>query len=467
MINSVKKVFLGNNEKILVYGDLIIDVYKESMTNRISSESPIPVFEDLDNSEIYLGGAGNVLNNLIKLNSESHLLTISQDKYIDSLISRENLININDKTYKNAIKTRYFCLNQNAIRIDSVNKYTMCQEVIDNFKKIVTNNLKNYKVVIISDYNTGVVNDEITKFIINEANKLNITTIVDPKNKYRLYENCTIIKSNKNDAEKFSKKTIHSIDDAFSVCAMFILQLKCKECIITLSEKGCVYMNATGESFYVKTNINNNAEIMDITGAGDTFVSTFAVSRLNELPVEESLKLCNLFCSDVIKRKYVSTVDMLNIFKMVDYVFDETDFFILKQHLISKKTVFTTGCFDLLHEGHIETFKIGKELGDILIVALNTDDSIKRLKGKSRPINNLTTRLSVLRSIKYIDFIIVFDNDSPNHIYNTLEPDILLKGGDYSLESIEKIYKNVKQFISVPLINNINSSNIINKIKNS
>ena len=310
------------------------------------------------------------------------------------------------------------------------------------------------------------MNEEITKFIIHEANKLNIITLIDPKNKYSLYENCTIVKSNKNDAEKFSKKTIQSVDDAFSVCAMFLSELKCKECIITLSEKGCVYMNTVGESLYVKTIINNNAEIIDITGAGDTFISTFAIGRLNELPVEDILKICNLFCSDVIKRKCVSTVDMLSIFKTVNYIFDETDFFMLKRHLVSKKTVFTTGCFDLLHEGHIETFKIGKELGDVLIVALNTDNSIKRLKGNSRPINNLTTRLSILRSIKYIDFIIIFDSDSPNHIYNLLEPDILLKGGDYSLETIEKIYTNVKQFISVPLINNINSSSIINKIKN-
>jgi D-beta-D-heptose 7-phosphate kinase/D-beta-D-heptose 1-phosphate adenosyltransferase len=156
---------------------------------------------------------------------------------------------------------------------------------------------------------------------------------------------------------------------------------------------------------------------------------------------------------------------MINIFKNVGYVFDESDYVFLKPHLLNKKIVLTTGCFDLLHEGHIETFKQGKSLGDILIVLLNTDDSIKRLKGNERPINNLNTRLSILSAIKYIDFIIVFDGDSPNEIYNFLQPDILVKCGDYSIDKINTIYNNVKNFITIPLVNNINTTAIINKIK--
>ena len=428
MNKVIKKTVVGNIEKILVYGDCLIDVYKNSMASRISSESPIPVFEDLEQNSVILGGAGNVLNNLIALNQGADLLTILEEKYVNSLVSNKNLININDKTYKNIIKTRYYCLNQNSIRIDSRNEYTMSDSTLTNIKYIFDEILINYKIVIISDYNTGVVNCEIVKHIIEECNKNGITTIIDPKNSYSLYKNCSIIKSNKNDAEKFSKKTICSIEDAFSVCEMFISDLNISQCIITLSEKGCVYLNKSGERFHItslykKDHINN--EIMDVTGAGDTFISAFSTGILNKLSVEENLTACNLFCSDVIKRKYVSSVNMINIFKMVGYVFDESDYIFLKPHLLNKRVVLTTGCFDLLHEGHIETFKQGKSLGDILIVLLNTDDSIKLLKGSERPINNLNTRLSILSAIKYIDFIIVFDGDSPNEIYNFLQPDRL------------------------------------------
>ena len=132
---------------------------------------------------------------------------------------------------------------------------------------------------------------------------------------------------------------------------------------------------------------------------------------------------------------------------------------------VDKKIVFTSGCFDLLHEGHIEILKKGKELGDILIVAINDDDSIKINKTDKRPINTLHTRLTVLSSIKYVDFIIIFSESTPNNIYNILEPDIVIKGDDYTFEKIKIIFPNIKNFISIPLINNISTTNIINKIK--
>jgi D-beta-D-heptose 7-phosphate kinase/D-beta-D-heptose 1-phosphate adenosyltransferase len=136
MNKVIKKTVVGNIEKILVYGDCLIDVYKNSVASRISSESPIPVFEDLEQNSVILGGAGNVLNNLIALNQGADLLTILEEKYVNSLVSNKNLININDKTYKNIIKTRYYCLNQNSIRIDSRNEYTMSDSTLTNIKYI-------------------------------------------------------------------------------------------------------------------------------------------------------------------------------------------------------------------------------------------------------------------------------------------------------------------------------------------
>ena len=139
---------------------------------------------------------------------------------------------------------------------------------------------------------------------------------------------------------------------------------------------------------------------------------------------------------------------------------------ILKKYLKNKKIVFTSGCFDLVHEGHIKCLQECAKLGDILIVALNTDISIKNLKGQERPINNLKTRLKVLSSIKYIDFIITFSDNTPNKILEIIKPNLLVKGGDYSYDQIKKIFPSIhkNQYISIPLIKNISTSKIIEKI---
>jgi D-beta-D-heptose 7-phosphate kinase/D-beta-D-heptose 1-phosphate adenosyltransferase len=466
MMNKISKIIQEQNEKILVYGDVVIDVYKNNKTIRVSSECPIPVFEEINSDEkIILGGAGNVLNNLLLLNKNCKILSIIEEKYINVLVNSENVINVKDEEYKNIIKTRHYSYNQQSFRIDSANNYTMSEVTIQKIKNTIDEIIHNYKFIIISDYNTGIINECIVEYIISESNKLNITTIIDPKNKYKIYKNCSVIKSNRQDAEKFSGKTINNIEDAYDICDIFLQQLNVNECIITLSENGCVYTNTKKERIHINSEKNINCEIMDVTGAGDTFISTFTLGLTNKINIKENLELCNLFCSDVIKRKYTSCVCMLELFKKVNFIFSESNCYLLKNHLLDKKIVFTSGCFDLLHEGHIEILKKGKEIGDILVVALNDDSSIKKNKGETRPINNLNTRLSILSSIKYVDFIIVFSETTPNNIYNIIKPDILIKGDDYSFEKIREIFPSVENFVSVSLINNISTTNIINKIK--
>jgi len=464
---NIIKLLSESDSKILVYGDLIVDIYNNVVTKRISSECSIPVFEKLDDEKISLGGAGNVLNNLLVLNKNTQLLSIIEDKYINKLIPEENVINILDPSYKNIIKTRYFSFNQQCFRIDIKNDYVMCNTIITSFKNRIDEIISNYNIIIISDYNTGIVNEEIVKYIIQEANNLNIPTVIDPKNNYLMYKNCKIIKANKNDAEKFSNIKIHDISDAYTVCDYFIKELNINECIITLSEKGVVYKNLNNEQLHVKCIENKNCEILDVTGAGDTFISTFAIGLLHNLSVNDNLTLCNLFCADVIKRKYVSVVNILSILKENNNVFTETNYWILKKYLSKNKVIFTTGCFDLIHEGHIEVLQKAKEMGDILIVAINDDSSIKKLKGDTRPINNLHTRLSILSSIKYVDFIIIFSNETPNNIYDIIQPDILVKGSDYSMEKLREIFPNLTNYASIKLINNVSTTNIIKKITNS
>ena len=480
---------LNNNryKNILVFGDLIVDSYVEVDTQRISSEFPIPVYEKHNNKKINLGGAGNVLNNLKEFGCNPILISIVDKNYENKLIDTSNLINIEDSEYKNSVKTRYYSNNYQCFRLDDKLSYTMSNETIEKFKKKFNEILDNKRVfeyVIISDYNTGIINPELTKYLIELCNKNNVKTLVDPKNYYDIYKNCTVIKPNKNDAEKFCNFKINSIEDAYRACDIFIEKLNVQLCIITLSEKGSVYKSKFGKKDHIPCPIIDDEHLLDVTGAGDTFISTFTVV-LDYLDYTDCCKLCNIFCNDVIKKQHVSPPNLFNVlkenFNIIDFTKDEklksslnslqkvdnNNCSVLKRYLGNSKLIFTSGCFDLVHEGHIDVLRKAKSLGGILIVALNSDESITRLKGEGRPINNLDTRLSVLSAIKYIDFIIIFSEETPNHIFEILEPDILVKGGDYSYDVIKKIFPKVKMYESVPLINNISSTNIINKIQNS
>ena len=457
---------LSSKDKVLVFGDFIIDRYNKINSERISSETPIPIYQRKNNVINKLGGAGNVFNNLLNFNINVKILTIVNNEYIDTLISNKYLINVKDNNYKNIIKTRYISNNYQCFRLDDSYEYIMTREVIDSFKDIINNIISQYKVVIISDYNTGIVNDEITKYLIDKCNKLNIITIADPKNKYILYKNCKIIKPNKNDAEKICNFKIKNVEDALKSAEKISYLLNIETCIITLAENGCV-VKSKNILKHVPCITNKHNIVMDVTGAGDTFIASMTLFILSNNNFVKMCSLCNIMCSDVIKRNFVSNVNMLYILKKYNNIIrNKQNCYILKKYIVDKKLVFTTGCFDLIHEGHIEVLKKSKEMGDILIVALNDDNSIKRLKGPNRPINNLTTRLAVLSSIKYIDFIVIFSDDSPNDIYNIFNPDLLVKGGDYSFDTIKKIFPKIekKSFITIPTINNNSSTNIINQI---
>jgi D-beta-D-heptose 7-phosphate kinase / D-beta-D-heptose 1-phosphate adenosyltransferase len=458
---------LNNKNKILLYGDLIIDLYTEVKSNRISSECDIPVYERCnDDNKYMLGGAANVLNNLLNFNIQTHLISIVENKYIDTIINSTNLIGIKDDNYKNIIKQRFFSRTHHCFRIDDKNDYKMNKEVITLFKNKIQEILSNYDMVIISDYNTGIVHEEVVTYLIDSCNKLNIKTLIDPKNNYNMYVNCSIIKPNKQDAELFVNFKINSIEDAIKAGNAFLQKLNAEICIITMGSDGCIYIKKNYETEHIKCEMNENSHVLDVTGAGDTFVSGICLGLLHNLNINEICKLCNIFCSDVIQRKYVSVVNIYNVLlKHNAVISDINDCITLKKYLKNKKVIFTSGCFDILHDGHIHTLKNAKKLGDTLIVALNTDSSIKKLKGNSRPINSLKTRVDILSSIKEIDFIIIFSDETPNSIFEILQPDILVKGGDYSADKIKGIFPGVKEYISIPLIRDISTTKIIERIK--
>jgi D-beta-D-heptose 7-phosphate kinase/D-beta-D-heptose 1-phosphate adenosyltransferase len=453
---------------IIVIGDIILDHNIYCNIIKIANEKPIPVFK-YNKEEYKLGGCGNVINNLDSLgcNKLFTLYAIGTDSSSKIILNLLNNINnleqfiFQDATLVTNTKKRYFSRSDLLFRIDNENKSSYNNNniyiyILEQFKIIIEKN--NIDCVIFSDYSNGVLNEELCQEIIRLCNKKNINTVIDPKDNFLKYKDCTIIKPNKLEASNFLGN-ITSIDYAHKE---LMKQLKCKYSLITLSENG---LSLYDGNKIINSNYESN-EVNDVTGAGDIVTAVFAF-YINSINIDTICKYANYLATHSVKYLGVYKITQNDIINARNYYSNTKQIYFKELQMLpkNKKIVFTNGCFDLLHTGHIHTLKFAKNQGDILIVGLNSDKSIKRLKGESRPIHNQNTRLQVLSSIYAIDYVILFDEDTPLNIIRELKPNILVKGGDYNIDNIiGKEY--VDNIIIAPFQNGISTTITINNISN-
>ena len=349
---------------IAVIGDYIEDIYIFGTVERISPESPNPIF-NIKRTETRPGGAGNVYENLLALGSEVEIFHS-----------------------KNSIKTRFVCDNHIMFRSDE-EQYTPNKN---------TNFPVNPEYVILSDYNKGFLHH--SQSIVDNFIKKGSKVIVDPKKSIDNYKNSNIIKLNEKELKEYSHgNTPHQLRKLYNI----------ETIVVTLGEKG-VFISSDEFEGSIET---DNHPVADVTGAGDVFIAvmTHYLSKGNSL-IESCRKATKLAS--------------ISVTKFGTYVLTQED-------IIKCKTVFTNGCFDILHKGHIDYLQKSKKLGNKLIVGLNSDASIKRLKGDTRPINNQEDRKAVLESLGCVDKVIIFDEDTPYDLIKQIKPDIITKGGDYKL----------------------------------
>ena len=453
---------------VLIIGDVMIDINYVSEVTRFAPEADIPIYNILDTNYI-LGGASNVAQNLKNLGANVEIISvIGNDIYgskIKSLFDEKLIVHklFIDNDRKTTQKNRIFVNNKLNIRYDN--------ECTNNISEHIENEIVNYilsknniDAIIISDYDKGVITEKLSQTLISYANKNNIPTFVDPKlNNFMKYKGCFLFKPNQNEAEIISGEK--NIDKILN----FIKEkLECKNVLLTRGKEGMVLNN-----IYNKIQHNSSINLLDVTGAGDIVLSVVVYFYLKDKNLLEASKIANY-----IGGKSVSFIGNYNIsLSDIDEYFDFSkqtevnkiiyDYEVNKITNISKQNniVFTNGCFDILHSAHIELLKFAKTQGDILVVGLNSDNSIKRIKGDSRPINDINERSTILSLFDFIDYIIVFSDDTPFNIIKLLQPDILIKGSDYNKDNIvgKEI---VKRIIFFNLIENKSSTNVINKIKN-
>ena len=434
----------GKSPKILVIGDLMIDHYLWGSCERISPEAPVQVINVSDES-MSLGGAGNVVNNLNALGAQVDVISVigncETSEKLKALLAN---IKVNTKyliTQNKRVtskKTRIISSQQQVVRYDHESTDEISDEsqksILASFKKLVSN----YDAVLLSDYGKGVLTIELTQSLIAIANNKNKKVLVDPKGlDYSKYRGSYLLTPNKKEASEATK--INITDDASLTKA--ITQLKTEYdldvSLITLSEQGVAIYD---DKLRVHPTVSR--EVFDVTGAGDTVLASLGFALACGYKIDAAVEFANL-AAGVVVGKIGSAIATLN--EIIEYesslnkstsdehikTFDEIASLSQELKARGKKIIFTNGCFDILHIGHVRYLETAKSYGDILILGLNSDRSVTSIKGKGRPINIQLDRAYMLAALEAVDYVVVFDEDTPYDLIKAVKPDVLVKGSDY------------------------------------
>ena len=430
--------------KIAVIGDLMIDEYIWGACERISPEAPVQVVS-VDKESVVLGGAGNVLSNLVALEAEVSLYSVIGDdtnaSKLTKLIDDLNLADTSITEESGRIttkKSRIMASGQQVLRFDdeTTDAIDIGSEV--GLFEALQINFSDYDAVLLSDYGKGVLTPTLCQDIITHAEALNIPVLVDPKGiDYSKYKGATLLTPNKKEASLASGIYIKDEASLSRALQYFKDDLDLKYAIITLSEDGISLLDNT-----VKNIPTVVREVFDVTGAGDTVLASLGVALASGVDIVSACEFANKAAA-VVVAKVGSAVATLNEIEEYEHslnkgqasskVKDLEQITRIAKRLREqkRKIVFTNGCFDILHRGHTSYLEQAKALGDILILGLNSDDSITRLKGQSRPINRLEDRALLTAALESVDYVVPFTENTPLELITLVQPHTLVKGADY------------------------------------
>lgn len=470
-------------KKILVVGDVILDISYKGKVNRVSPEAPIPalLYEEMEYS---LGGAANLTSNLIAAGQDATLVSIiGSDKYENTL--REMLVEsgISDKyifsfeKYTTCVKYRFRAQNdQQLLRVDVEDpnhNFTRDDTPILALLKEVVGD---FDLVIISDYCKGLLDEKLTQSIIHICKSYGIRVIIDVKNTtIRKYKGANILKPNLQELSFLTKKPVKNIEEIIAA-SHYLCKKSCAEYVLTTcGSAGMVLVNPFGLIKYINsTRINAH----DVTGAGDTAIAYFGAALANNIEVCNAMSIANIDAGIQVMKTGAAVITWQEVYEELIQLSEKnanrkilqvSDLSSLRELYSTKKIVFTNGCFDLLHIGHIHCLLSASNYGDILVVGINSDSSIKRIKGEERPVIPQNERVEILSALECVDYVILYEEDTPYNIISELQPDVLVKGGDYDATSIvgcDIVKKRGGEIQTVEIKHNTSSTKIIERILN-
>ncbi len=434
---------------ILVVGDLMLDNYLIGDCDRISPEAPVQIV-DIKNERNGLGGAGNVVSNLVDLGAKVGILSVLGNDTTGELILEhlkekrvQKHISIEEGRI-NSKKNRILVDNHQILRFDKETRLPIAKtsenQIIDTFNEIA----HLYDIFVLSDYAKGVLTDSVVRHIISYGKAQNKKVIVDPKvDDFNKYKGAFLLTPNKSEASIALGVSMNNTDALEKALKRMKSDYDLEIAMITLNEEGIAFYDHrfNKRETYAK-------EVYDVTGAGDTVLACLALGFALELDNEMIVDFANAAAGIVVGKSGSATTTIEEI-KMyysrylkrntyTDKVVSQNELkgFVEKQKQKGYSFVFTNGCFDILHAGHISYLQEAKNLGDYLIVGINSDDSVKRLKGNDRPINSDTDRAKVLAALSFVDWVVVFKEDTPLELIKMIKPDILTKGSDYTINEV-------------------------------
>jgi D-beta-D-heptose 7-phosphate kinase / D-beta-D-heptose 1-phosphate adenosyltransferase len=429
--------------RVLVVGDLMLDRYWTGRTGRISPEAPVPVVQ-IDGIEDRPGGAANVALNAAALGAKVTLLGMCGDDESATLLEEKlsavdvvcDFVRVSG--FDTITKLRVLSRNQQLIRLDFEKSFACADK--SQLQQAFINKLSEADVVILSDYDKGCLSS--VQDLIKLAREHNVPTIVDPKGSdFSKYRGATLLTPNMGEFEGVAGHCEDELQLVQRAQAM-IDNLSLENLLVTRSEKGMTLIQKAQTELHLPAKAR---EVFDVTGAGDTVVATLSAALAAGVNMADACALANAAASVVVGKLGTSSVTATELAQAVSQDKSPGRGVMSQQQLAiaikaakqrGEKIVMTNGCFDILHAGHVSYLETASELGDKLIVAVNDDDSVRRLKGQGRPINSVQRRMAVLAGLASVDWVCDFSEDTPERIISELLPDILVKGGDYQVENI-------------------------------
>jgi D-beta-D-heptose 7-phosphate kinase/D-beta-D-heptose 1-phosphate adenosyltransferase len=428
--------------RVVVAGDVMLDQYLFGATSRISPEAPVPVVH-VQQTDDRPGGAANVAVNLASLGVKTRLIGAVGDDAAASTLERLlqaqgiecDFARVGDRP--TITKTRVQSRGQQLIRLDQENAAELRDSTLaDTLGAAVAGT----GAVVLSDYGKGALTD--VRRMIELCRKAGVPVLVDPKGReFEKYRGATLLTPNQGEFEAVAGHCANDEELAARGWKM-VEDLELTALLVTRSEKGMMLLETGSEPLFLSTQAR---EVYDVTGAGDTVIATLAGALASGQSLASASALANIAAGLVVRKIGVATVTPGEIQVALHQrgqggrglvSRDELLVLVGEARARKERIVMTNGCFDILHAGHVAYLEEAKSLGDRLIVAVNDDDSVRRLKGKSRPINALEDRMLVLAGLAAVDWVVPFTDDTPAELIAAVLPDVLVKGGDYQPEQI-------------------------------
>lgn len=436
---------------IVVIGDLMLDHYLWGECKRISPEAPVQVVNVTRESRS-LGGAGNVINNLVSLGCRASVIGVTGDDTTaetlmqlmhDQKIDTSGIIA--DESRQTSIKSRVIASHQQIVRYDQESSDPVSSATEALMLAALQLHIEACDIVLISDYAKGVLTPSFTQQTIELCRRHGIRVLVDPKgNDYAKYAGAWLVKPNRIetlDATGIDPDEEQTISEAGELLRS---RHRISNVLITLSDKG---MSLISDEEFAQFPAHA-IEVFDVTGAGDTVLATLGYSLASGGTLKQSVELANAAAAVVVGKlgSATITIDEIQRYQSREQLTINSQQSIVSLNSLQpiletekrrgRKVVFTNGCFDIIHAGHIHYLCKARELGDILVIGLNSDASVRKLKGDERPINNEQDRAFVLSGLKAVDYVVIFDEETPYNLIRTISPHLLVKGGDYAIEEI-------------------------------